>query len=87
MSRGSLSRDRAALHRVAEEGRPGELEGARARPRGHARLLLARRAAGPGEQALLGDQHAVALHVVIVDVEDVVDDGDQRLRPGRHRRR
>ena len=77
--RGSASRDRALLHPARQERGPGELEVAHARARELPRLLLARRRAVHADQRLLGDEHAVALHLVLRQVERGVEHGLQRL--------
>ena len=81
-ARVALGQD-ALLHRAREERRPRELDVARARARGLARLLLARRPPRRGQQALLGDEDAVAQHLVLGQVERVGEHRAQRRRARR----
>ena len=48
------------------------------RAREPARLLLARRLARDGDQALLGDEHAVALDLVVGEIEQAVEQAHER---------
>jgi hypothetical protein len=73
-------RDRPLLHGARQEAGPRELEVARTRPRRLPRLLLARGSAAGRQQALLGDQHAVALDVALGEPEAVVHDRDEALQ-------
>ena len=43
-----------------------------------ARLLLARRFARDGDQTLLGDEHAIALDVVLAEIEQAVEQAHER---------
>ena len=77
-SRGSVSGIVALLHAPREEGGPGELDVAHARARQPSSLLLARRRAGHGDQALLGDEHAVAQDLVLGEIEQPVEQALER---------
>src|SRR5438067_2110718 len=61
-----------------EEGRPGELEVAHARACELAGLLLAGRLAMDADQELLGDQHAIAQNVLLVELVEAPEDRDER---------
>jgi hypothetical protein len=73
-------RDHALLHPAREERGPGELEIAYVRARELARLLLAGRRSMDADERLLGDQHAVALDLVVREVEGRLEYRLQRLR-------
>ena len=73
--------DRALVHRVREETRPGDLERARLLAARQASLLFALRGALAAQQGLLGDEDAVAQDLALGKLEAVGADRAQRF-PG-----
>ena len=76
---GVALRDRALVHRVGEEARPGDLERARLLAAREASLLFTVRGALAAEEHLLGDEDAVAQDVVLGELEAVGAERAQRV--------